>query len=88
LNLNLKDKVALVTGGSGGIGKAICLALAAEGAKVAVNYIDLGNQKEMAQAIAADIKEKFSAELTSAAKKRLSKCMMISSRNFPGSMCL
>lgn len=36
--MDLSNKVALVTGGSKGIGKAICLALAKEQAMVVVNY--------------------------------------------------
>ena len=49
----LKNKTALVTGGSRGIGAATAKALAAEGARVAVNY---GGSKDRAEAVVADIK--------------------------------
>ncbi len=50
----LEGKVALVTGASGGIGKAIALAYAKEGAAVAVHYH--GNE-EKAKAVQKEIEE-------------------------------
>ena len=37
IDLGLKGKVAIVTGGGGGIGREIALALAYEGVKIIVN---------------------------------------------------
>ena len=45
-------KTALVTGGAGGIGEAICRSLAADGYMVYVNY---SRSKEKAEALAAEI---------------------------------
>jgi 3-oxoacyl-[acyl-carrier protein] reductase len=44
--MKLKDRVAIVTGGSRGIGRAIALALGAEGAHVVVNYLQAGDAAE------------------------------------------
>ena len=50
----LEGKVALVTGGGAGIGRSICLRLAAEGAKVTVSDINEETARDVA-AKAADI---------------------------------
>jgi len=49
--MRLKGKVAIVTGGGRGIGRAYCLRLAKEGAKVIVADLDLENAKKVAEEI-------------------------------------
>ncbi len=56
METNLKNKVVLVTGGSRGIGKAICYAFANEGCHVAVNYV---RNKELAEGIVKEINSLF-----------------------------
>ena len=53
--MKLKGRIALVTGGSRGIGKAIAIALAYEGAKIAINY----QSNEEAAREAANLIEKI-----------------------------
>jgi len=71
--MRLKDKIALITGGSRGIGRAISIEYAKEGARVAVNYVshreaaeevvkiieDLGSE---AIAVQADVSDKAQVE--------------------------
>lgn len=55
----LEGKVALVTGGSRGIGKAICLDLAKNGATVIVGY---HTNAEMAEEVVKTIQEQFGGQ--------------------------
>lgn len=48
--MKLKDKVAIVTGGGGGIGHALCDRLAQDGAKIVINYRSSMDEAEAVQA--------------------------------------
>lgn len=53
--IRLQEKVAIVTGGDTGIGKAICIAMARDGAKIVVDYHgDEGPASELVRAIEQD----------------------------------
>ncbi|MGA7799376.1 MAG: glucose 1-dehydrogenase [Gammaproteobacteria bacterium] len=57
IGIDLKGRCALVTGGSGGLGRAICEILASAGARVAVHYLKdgQGNNEAAAAAVVAAI---------------------------------
>ncbi len=52
----LKDKIAVITGASSGIGRGIAKAFAKEGADVVVNY---RKSKEKAELLVEEIKKKI-----------------------------
>jgi 3-oxoacyl-[acyl-carrier protein] reductase len=67
LTTDLRSHLALVTGASGGIGKATCLALASMGCSIAVHY---HSSKSAAEDLVTQLEEKgvkaeaFKADLT------------------------
>ncbi len=54
MNKPLQDRVAVVTGGAQGLGAAICLRLAQEGAHVVVADLNVSGAQETADSIAAE----------------------------------
>lgn len=56
MDLKLKDKVVLVTGGYRGLGRSVCLMLAEDGAKVGVNH---RRSPEEAQALVQEIQKRY-----------------------------
>ena len=59
MDLGLNGKVALVTGGSKGLGRTVCMQLAAEGVTVAVNY---RRDAELADRVVAEIERVHGVE--------------------------
>ena len=74
MTAQMAGKVVLITGGTGGIGKATAIGLAAQGARVAIT----GRDRERAEAAAAEIRDAtgnplvdaFAADLSSQAEVR------------------
>lgn len=56
MDLNLNNKVVLVTGASRGIGSAICRAFASEGAHVAINY---SLSEDAAHSLANELRDEY-----------------------------
>jgi 3-oxoacyl-[acyl-carrier protein] reductase len=75
MTISLEGKVAAVTGGGAGIGRAICRRLAAEGARVAVLDIQLDAAQQTAEdiggvAITADVSDSAAVDAAAADVER------------------
>ena len=75
--MTFKDKVALVAGGTGGLGRAISRALLAEGAKVIVTYRKKQEIDELKNAAAADASLLVGYDVDVTDEEAVRKCIQI-----------
>jgi len=86
LTIDLKSHLALVTGASGGIGRASCIALASMGCSIAVHY---HSSIQKAEALVHELREKgvraqsFKADLTNYDEVRKLHSKVVSSLGHP-----
>lgn len=67
----LKDKVAIVTGGDSGIGRAVSLHFAIEGAKVVIVYYDEDEDSEQNKGIDRERRWRVSTDCRGYRKRRI-----------------
>ena len=67
MSINFKDRVAIVTGAGGGLGREHALALAARGAKVVVNDLGQGGSSKAADTVVGEIRAAGGTAMANAA---------------------
>ena len=80
--MNLINKVAIVTGAGRGIGKAIAIALAREGASVIVSDIDIRTAEEVAQEINSLNQHALAVQVDVSDSKKVSRMVQLAIKEF------
>ena len=80
--MRLKDKVAVVTGGGGGLGRSICLALGREGSSVVVSDIDVQSAKKVAREIKEIGSEALAIRTDVVSDKEVNALMEVAAKHF------
>lgn len=83
MELNIKNKVSIVTGGSSGIGRVTALALAEEGSKVVIADVNLEQAKKIVEEISASGQEAVAIEVDVTSKVEVQEMVWMWTRTNP-----